>query len=686
MNTRTPVILFILVGLLVGILVGNYVDITATMLFCFTIIVCTFLAYWYSEKILSRIQAGFLPLSFFSVILIGIQLNHFHDSRNRSLYYTKFCHDDQLEISQLRISSAPVISEKWITCDARVQVTNEHHVTGNIKLFIERDTLSENLHYGDEIFCQHKFLNVQNPKNPHEFNFANYLSHEDIDAQSFLFSGSWKKTGNSANFWLNTIYEIRAWCSDQFDNSILSEENKAVAKALILGDKETISDELMLSYGAAGALHVLAVSGLHVGIVMLMLGFVLNPLRRFRHGKLMILILALSGIWFYALLTGLSPSVLRAAVMFSFVLIGKEMQKDTSVYQSLMASAVLIILFDPHVIYNLGFLLSYLAVIGIVFFYPKIYSLLATENLILRKTWQITAVSIAAQLSTFPLSIYCFHQFPNYFLLANLVVIPISFLALTGGILFLTTSAVPLVSTVIGWLLNVLLLILNEGVRMVENLPGAITSGLSISQADMVLLYLFIFFVSWATIKKSKKILAFSVLIFTGFIVSVSIQLFSKNASHEIVFYSVKKSFVADIFQNGEICSISYDGQLPQQSQLAYHVFPHRIHKSNQTKENLTYYLSVENPSIKINGQNFLFLNQDIQDQIWPDKVQNFDILYLDQITYIHKEILDYAEKNNKPVIGGTSLSDKFEKFIFMTFPDLLYYPLKSQGAMVMNY
>lgn len=635
---------------------------------------------------MSKIQAGFLPLAFFSVVLIGIQLNQYHDSRNRSSYYTNFCLDSQLEISQLRVSSAPVISEKWIKCDAQVQVINENLATGNIKLYIERDSLSENLQYGDEIFCQHKFLDVQNPKNPDEFNYSNYLSHEDIYAQSFLFSGSWKKTGNSANYLLNTIYEIRSWCSDQFDKSSLSDENKAVAKALILGDKETISDELMLSYGAAGALHVLAVSGLHVGIVMLMLSFVLKPLRSLRKGRFMFLLFALTGIWFYATLTGLSPSVLRAAVMFSFVLIGKEMQKDTSVYQSLMASAVLIIFFDPHVIFNLGFLLSYLAVIGIVFFYPKIYSLLVTENIVLRKTWQITAVSIAAQLSTFPLSIYCFHQFPNYFLLANLVVIPISFLALTGGILFLVTSTIPLISTLIAWILNLLLIILNEGVRLIENLPGAITSGLSITQAEMFLLYFFLFFISWAIIQKSKKILLLSVAAFTVFILSISIQSYNKSEKREIVFYSIKHSFVADIFQNGEICSLLFDGQVPLQSQLSYHVYPHRIKKSNQTNEDRTFYLTEQNPSVRINGQKLLFINQEIHDRIWLEQFQNFDVLYLDQISYIHKEILEHAQKNNKPVIGGPSLSGKFEKFILNSFPELLYYPLKSQGALVMNF
>ncbi|MBK6526515.1 MAG: ComEC/Rec2 family competence protein [Crocinitomicaceae bacterium] len=139
---------------------------------------------------------------------------------------------------------------------------------------------------------------------------------------------------------------------------------------------------------------------------------------------------ALSGIWFYAILTGLTPSVLRAAVMFSFVLIGSELQRDTSIYQSLMISAIILLLIDPNVLFQLGFLLSYFAVIGIVFFHPKIYALFFFKNKLMDKIWQVTCVSIAAQLATFPLGIYCFQQFPNYFLIANLIVIPISFFVL----------------------------------------------------------------------------------------------------------------------------------------------------------------------------------------------------------------------------------------------------------------
>ena len=172
-----------------------------------------------------------------------------------------------------------------------------------------------------------------------------------------------KNEGNSFVKWLNNS---RNFLINLFDKSGLQDENLSVAKALILGEKSGLDRETMKAYSDSGTMHVLAVSGLHVGIVMLLLSFFLKPIKNIPNGRLIYVTVIVVLIWLYALLTGLSPSVLRATFMFTFVILGKEMERDTSVYQSIMVSAFLLILMDPLVLFDVGFQLSYLAVIGIV--------------------------------------------------------------------------------------------------------------------------------------------------------------------------------------------------------------------------------------------------------------------------------------------------------------------------------
>src|SRR5690606_4479872 len=142
-----------------------------------------------------------------------------------------------------------------------------------------------------------------------------------------------------------------------------------------------------------------------------------------------------------------------------------ELQRDTNIYQSLLVSAFFLILIDPTIIFKIGFLLSYLAVLGIVFFHPKIYGLFHFKNFFLNKIWQISSVSIAAQIATFPLGFYCFQQFPNFFLLANLVVIPLSFVILILGISYLVLVSVPIINEIILFFLDWSFTILNTGVK-----------------------------------------------------------------------------------------------------------------------------------------------------------------------------------------------------------------------------
>ena len=233
----------------------------------------------------------------------------------------------------------------------------------------------------------------------------------------------------------------------------LKNNELAVASALILGYKDDLGEELKHSYSSAGATHVLAVSGLHVGIIFLVLNFLLNILDKNDRFKISKAILLICFLWAYATITGLSPSVVRAATMFSFVTIGKSFGKSSSIYNTLCASAFVLLVYNPYLIMEVGFQLSYLAVVGIVYFQSIIYKWIYVKNKFLKYIWMITSVSIAAQLTTFPLGLLYLHQSPTYLFASNLFVIPGAMLIIGLGILLFITSWIPLISGGIGWLL-----------------------------------------------------------------------------------------------------------------------------------------------------------------------------------------------------------------------------------------
>ncbi len=206
--------------------------------------------------------------------------------------------------------------------------------------------------------------------------------------------------------------------------------------ALVLGKRDELNKEVIANFSAAGAMHVLAVSGLHVGILLMIIRFFFKQILRDALPKWFEITCTLLLIWTFAFITGLSASVVRAACMFSFIICGTFYKKDISIYPILAASALCMLVYNPYLITEVGFQLSYAAVIGIVFFTPKLQVNLPTSKYTIINTIStITCVSIAAQLATAPIALLYFHQFPTYFILSNLVVIPCAFLIVITGII-----------------------------------------------------------------------------------------------------------------------------------------------------------------------------------------------------------------------------------------------------------
>ncbi|MFQ5335378.1 MAG: ComEC/Rec2 family competence protein, partial [Flavobacteriales bacterium] len=314
-------------------------------------------------------------------------------------------------------------------------------VSGHALLYLQKDSSTSGLSYGDILLIRPDFKEIPPPQNPGEFNYKRYLGFHQIGWQSYLPASKCIVTGKNRG---SAVYyhaqHLRQACLEVFSDHGLQGDEYAVASALILGYKDALDDQIRHSFASAGAMHVLAVSGLHVGIIFLVLKSLLGFLERLKYGVFIKTFIMLSGLWFYAALTGFSPSVMRATTMFSFILIGKAMNRTAVIYNTLAASAFALLLFNPFLIMEVGFQLSYLAVVGIVFIQPRLYHIWHPKLWIIDKIWAITTVSLAAQIATFPLGLLYFHQFPNYFLFSNLIVIPMAAVILYNGMLVLALS------------------------------------------------------------------------------------------------------------------------------------------------------------------------------------------------------------------------------------------------------
>jgi len=329
--------------------------------------------------------------------------------------------------------------------------------------------------YGDVLLLKGNPLPTQAPLNPGEFDYQAFLARQQVFYRLRLRPEAVLNVGNQPAWAIQGwAYRLNRYADSVLTQQITEKREYGVLKAMLLGVREDIDPALNTAYSAAGAVHVLSVSGLHVGILFILLEKMLGWIRRRKRGALMFLGLVLPILWFYAALTGFSPPVLRSTLMFSLFVTCDALVRSRSNYNVLFASAFLLLLWEPFWLTSAGFQLSYLAVLGLMYLQPRIDAWVESTNPLLRATWALTATALAAQLATFPLCIFYFHQFPVYFLLVNPLVIGLSSAALPIGLGFLFVSWVPGLNDFMAFWLEATTWLLNESVVQVERLPRAV--------------------------------------------------------------------------------------------------------------------------------------------------------------------------------------------------------------------
>lgn len=514
---------------------------------------------------------------FFLLFLAGICWPGFFDDRKDPDHFIHLEEKDRT--FHLEIVSEPVMKEKTVKAEVSLSGFYEkeefHSLRGNAILYFRKDDKSQALKYGDELIVHARLQKIPPPQNPGEFDYRNYLNFHRIYAQGFTEGKSWKKVGEKGNGVKKFAIESRQKLLSILSDAGLEDQEYAVASALILGYVNEIDQETKTAYSSSGALHVLSVSGLHVAIIFAVFDKLLLFLLRFRNGKYHKAILILIILWMYALLTGLSPSVMRSAAMLSFVVIGKLINRNASIYNILSASAFVLLCFDPLIIMEVGFQLSYLAVLGIVYLHPKIYHLFFFRNKLVDFTWNVTAVSVAAQIATFPLGLLYFHQFPNYFLISNLIVIPLGTVILYNGILALVFSFVPGLNDLLIFTLKWSVKILNESVYWVERLPYSLSTGISVSIFETWLIYIilltFFLFTDFRKTMLLKLSIGSCILLFTIF----SFEKWNHHRQSEFIVHHIRKETALGFINGRNNLFVSERHLKDDENKMRFHIRNH---------------------------------------------------------------------------------------------------------------
>lgn len=473
------------------------------------------------------------------VIVLGVFIVSISNPKNNSLHYTNHLteKDNIWLVKVAEVLKPSAFSKRYIV---KAKSLNQNEVTGRLILRIPNDSTNLLFHVDDELVLTSEAKTITKPLNPHQFNYKDFLKKKGVYHQlnstksQIIQVQNPSKTlfGYASNFRFNLIEKLK---KERF-----GEEELGVIQALLLGQRNDISEETYNNYKNAGAVHILAVSGLHIGILLFLLQFVLKPIELLPKGKTIKLIVILCLLWSFAFIAGLSASIVRAVTMFSFLAYAMYLNRPTNTFNIIALSMFFILLFEPLFLFQVGFQMSYGAVIAIVWIYPKLQRFWHPEQLIVRKGWQLLSVSVAAQLGVLPISLFYFHQFPALFFVSNLLIIPFLGIILGVGILVLLLTTINALPQVIVSLYNFLIKSMNSVIEFVAKQEVFVFRDIAFDKIQLIVGYLIVISMVIAFSKPKFKKLTFflsCIIVFQSWVLFKKIETNSKAQlvlTHEV--------------------------------------------------------------------------------------------------------------------------------------------------------
>lgn len=493
-----------------GILIGFYVELPFVNVVVLGGIVGVLVMLVLCLEIINkRFNHGIIP---YIVLLIFIFLGMFGIMVGQSKYQPTYFGRSNLPLLSGIITDEPLYREKTIRFPVRVDygLNNGHteRAVGALMITVWRDTIDGNYQYGDRIVFQNNSTEIPPAWNPRQFDYRLYLEKKQIYRQALLQRTQVEVVGHGEGKVVTDFaLRIRAHLMAKFHRFVGDRTTFQISSALIFGYRTAMSTDVLEAFTNTGTIHVLSVSGLHVGIVFMLLNYLLRFMDRWTYGKLFRLAFTLCCIWAYVILTGMAPAILRAGIMITFFLVARAFEKKQNNLNTLFASALFILIFDPTTLFDMGFQLSYLAVLGLFTLYPlMLQTVPVPQNKVARQVCQMVFISLAAQLFTAPLALYYFHQFPNLFLLGNLfIALPSTVIMYVG--MALAFSPIEEVSTLLGLILHQLVQFMFVGLQWIDRLPYAVTKGIHFTGWQVVVFSSAIWLLYLVWLGRQKKLL-----------------------------------------------------------------------------------------------------------------------------------------------------------------------------------
>ena len=498
--------------------------------------------FWYTSRkiLIQKIYFGLITyICFFS---LGALLYQYKTPAFQYNHYSKKITDhDLLYLKVTEVLKKDPYQFKYI-----VEVISVHNMPSNGKLLlnIKRDTTTTELNVDNLLIVNSSIKKIPAPLNPHQFDYSRYMKNLGVyDQITVTNTNNLKKIKGLATL-RGRASKLRNHLIEKLKQNHLSSDELSIVKALVLGEKRDINKDLYSDYAAAGAIHILAVSGLHTGIIYMILLYVLSPIKRLLKNEKGIAVIIVILLWGFAFLTGLSPSVIRAVTMFSFFALAKTINRDTNATNTLFLSYFTLLIINPNWLFHVGFQLSYLAVLFILWLVPMWNKVYYPKHPFLKKIWNIITVTLSAQVGIVPISLFYFHQFPGLFLITNLMLLPLIGFILFLGILLILLSSFNMTPVWFAMAYNYLIKLLNSFISWIADQDFFLFQDISFNFSEVFIAYLLILMVLFYWKPKVQNIVVLTLLSFLVIFCSSLLQKYLHSKNELIVFHKTRHSFI----------------------------------------------------------------------------------------------------------------------------------------------
>ena len=483
----------------------------------------------------------------------------------------------------VRINEPPVEKAKSFKAEGYVEAVIHNNETskceGKILLYFAKDSLMPLLQYGDKILLNKNLQRIKNSGNPGAFNYQQYAAFQLIFHNIFLQKNNWVLLDDkNVNPFRQFIFSSRSSILATLQKNIpQGKDELGIAEALLIGYTNDLDKDLVQAYSNTGVVHIIAISGMHLALIYGLLVWMFARIPGIKKSKTIQVILILTCLWLFALLTGAAASVLRSAVMFTFIAVGKNLSRQSSIYNSLAGSAFVMLCYNPYFLWDVGFQLSYLAVVGIIVFQKSIYSWLYLKNKLLNEIWKLMAISLAAQVLTFPICIYYFHQFPNLFLITNIVAVPLSSVILFAEIGLVSLSWIPFICIYLGKLVGWMVWLMNSIIRLVSEISFAVWDNIPASIVSTWLLYAFVISTGGWLLNKNKTAFRLATLFLLAFVFVQGFESWQIKKQQKIIVYNIPQHQAIDFVSGNDYHFIGDSILLVDGVLQNFHLKPARI-------------------------------------------------------------------------------------------------------------